>query len=132
MVCLSTQTLLSALLQCAKQWKQVRYASADMLALVLAKSHGSENPMLLETALRLGSSSVQRKAECGGAIISLVCCLFNPDKWPSNSISVVSISLFFFKQNSQTKTMNTGTELIQKGFEDFETQMHMCIRSKTR
>ena len=117
------ETLLSALLQCVhSRWKQVRYASADMLALVLAKSQSSENPMLLETALRLGSSSVQREAECGGAIISLVCCLFNPDKWPLNSISVVSITLFFFFisfDSHYKKTMNTDTELVRKGFERF-------------
>ena len=97
-----------------------------MLALVLAKSHGSENTLLLETALRLGSSSVQRKAECGGAIISLVCCLFNPDKWPSNSMSVVSISLFFLQTKFSNKTMNTGTKLIHKGSERFrDTDAHV-------
>ena len=90
------EIFLSALVRCVhSRWKQVRYASADLLAVVLAKCHVLENPRLLEAALRLGSSLEQRKAECGGAIVSLVCSLFDPKKWPSNSESVVRISVVF-------------------------------------
>jgi len=113
------EIFLSALVRCVpSKWKQVRYASANLLSIVLSECQGiSENKLLLHTALRLGSSLEQRKSECGGAIVSLVCCLFDPKtSWPSNSDLIVRIvySLSYIYLLSHTERSHVGTAFVLK------------------